>query len=201
MPGLGDRIRTAGEQLSAGPSAIPGWMTTVGIASWLIVGMAGVIALTGWFFTVSASITIPLIIAAVIGMIAYPLCERMIAHKVPKSVAALIVILLLMVVARRRGLDRLRRRDLSDAEHPGPDTGGNRDADRRSQGAGHRCKIGQCGPDEQAKRLRNQPPRAAASCPRSPPPSRRACPASSRRRSACSSRSCCSTTCCPTTPP
>ena len=99
MPGLADRIRTAGEQLSAaGPSAIPGWMTTVGIASWLIVGMAGVIALTGWFFAASASITIPLTVAAVVGMIAYPLCERMIAHKVPKSVAALIVILLLTVV-------------------------------------------------------------------------------------------------------
>ena len=98
MPGLGDRIRSAGQQLSAGPSIIPGWMTTVGIGSWLIVGMAGVIALTGWFFAASASITIPLVIAAVIGMIAYPLCERMIAHKVPKSVAALIVILLLTVV-------------------------------------------------------------------------------------------------------
>ena len=99
MSGLGDRIRTAGEQLSAaGPSAIPGWMTTIGIVSWLIIGMAGVIALTGWFFAVSASITVPLTIAAVIGMIAYPLCERMIAHRVPKSVAALIVILMLMVI-------------------------------------------------------------------------------------------------------
>jgi predicted PurR-regulated permease PerM len=99
MTGFTDRIRSAGEQLSSvRPSIIPGWMTTAGIGAWLIVGMAAVIGLVGWFFTVTASISVPLILAAVVGMIAYPLCERMIAHKVPKAAAALIVLLALIAV-------------------------------------------------------------------------------------------------------
>jgi predicted PurR-regulated permease PerM len=99
MTGITDRIRSAGEQLSqVRPSAIPGWMTTAGIGAWLVVGMAAVLGLIGWFFTVTASISIPLILAAVVGMIAYPLCERMIARRVPKAAAALIVLLALVAV-------------------------------------------------------------------------------------------------------
>ena len=99
MTSLTDRIRSAGEQLTqVRPSIIPGWMTTAGIGSWLVVGMAAVLALVGWFFTVTASITVPLILAAVVGMIAYPVCELMIARKIPKAAAALIVLLVLIVV-------------------------------------------------------------------------------------------------------
>jgi predicted PurR-regulated permease PerM len=99
MPGLGDRIRSAGEQISAaGPAAIPGWMMIAGIGSWLVAGMAVVLALAGWFFVTTASISVPLVLAAVVGMIAYPLCERMIARKIPKAAAALIVLLALVAV-------------------------------------------------------------------------------------------------------
>ncbi len=99
MPGLGDRIRSAGQQISAaGPAAIPGWMMIAGIGSWMIAGMAVVVWLWGWFFVTTASISIPLVLAAVVGMIAYPLCERMVAHKIPKAVAALIVLLGLVAV-------------------------------------------------------------------------------------------------------
>jgi predicted PurR-regulated permease PerM len=73
-------------------------MTTAGIGAWLVVGMAAVLALIGWFFTVTASITVPLILAAVVGMIAYPVCELMIARKTPKAAAALIVLLALIAV-------------------------------------------------------------------------------------------------------
>jgi hypothetical protein len=74
MAGLGDRIRTAGQQISAaGPAAIPGWMMIAGIGSWLVAGMAVVLALAGWFFVTTASISVPLVLAAVVGMIAYPL--------------------------------------------------------------------------------------------------------------------------------
>ncbi len=37
-------------------------------------------------------------LAAVVGMIAYPLCEKMIARKIPKAAAALIVLLGLVAV-------------------------------------------------------------------------------------------------------
>jgi len=99
MSGLGDRIRDAGEQLSrTGPDRLPGWLLTVGITSWMIIGVAGVLGLFAWFIGVSATITIPLIVAMVIGMVAYPLCERLIARGLSKTAAAAIVLLLLFVI-------------------------------------------------------------------------------------------------------
>lgn len=99
MSGITERIRAAGEQLSTiGPSSIPGWMMTAGIGAWLFVGMAITLAIAGWFFSASASISIPLVLAMVIGMIAYPLCERMTRRGVPKAAAAGIVLLLLLAV-------------------------------------------------------------------------------------------------------
>jgi putative heme transporter len=99
MPGLGERIRATGERLSAvGPSALPGWVTTVGIGTWTFIGMAASLAIVGWFFTATASISIPLILASVVGMIAYPLCERMTRRGFPKAAAAGVVLLLLLTI-------------------------------------------------------------------------------------------------------
>jgi len=99
MSGLGDRIRGAGQQFTeSAPDMLPGWVLTLGLASWVIIGVAGVIYLFGWFMGVSATITIPLIVAMVIGMVAYPLCEKLMARGLNKSAAAGVVLLLLFVV-------------------------------------------------------------------------------------------------------
>jgi len=99
MPGLGERIRATGERFNAdGPSALPGWATTVGVAAWVFVGVSASLAIVGWFFSATASITIPLILATVVGMIAYPLCDRLIHRGLPKVAAAGVVILLLVAV-------------------------------------------------------------------------------------------------------
>ncbi len=99
MSGLGDKIRDAGQQFTErSPEMLPGWVMTVGIASWVIIGVAGVIWLFGWFMGVSATVTIPLIVAMVIGMVAYPLCEKLMARGLGKSAAAGLVLLLLFVI-------------------------------------------------------------------------------------------------------
>ncbi len=99
MSNLSDKIRSAGEQLSSvGPEAIPGWIMTAGITGWLFVGIAATLGILGWLFTVTASISIPLLLAVVIGMIAYPLCEKMTMRGMPKSAAAGIVLLLLLAI-------------------------------------------------------------------------------------------------------
>jgi len=99
MSGLGDRIRDAGQQLSqTAPDRLPGWLLTAGITSWMIIGVAGVLALGAWFIGVSATITIPLIVAMVMGMVAYPLCEKLTARGLSKTAAAGIVLLLLFVI-------------------------------------------------------------------------------------------------------
>jgi len=94
-----DKIRSAGAQLSKVElGMLPGWLTTAGIGAWLVIGIAAVISLSGWLFVYSASISIPLLLAMVIGMIAYPLCEKMIARGIPKSAAAGIVLLGLFAI-------------------------------------------------------------------------------------------------------
>lgn len=99
MPSISDRIRSAGSQLSSmGADMLPGWLVAAGIGAWLAVGISAMIALVAWFFSASASISIPLILALVIGMVAYPLCERMIRRGVPKAGAAGIVLLLLAAI-------------------------------------------------------------------------------------------------------
>ena len=77
---------------------LPGWLVAAGLGAWLVVGISAVIALVGWFFSASSSISIPLILALVIGMVAYPLCERMIRRGVPKAGAAGLVLLLLAAI-------------------------------------------------------------------------------------------------------
>jgi predicted PurR-regulated permease PerM len=99
MSGLGDKIRDAGQQFTeSAPDMMPGWVLTVGLASWVIIGAAGVFWLFGWFMSVSATVTIPLIVAMVIGMVAYPLCEKLMARGLGKSAAAGLVLLLLFVI-------------------------------------------------------------------------------------------------------
>jgi predicted PurR-regulated permease PerM len=98
-PSISDRIRTAGAQLSTvSPAMLPGWLMTGGIGAWLLVGIALVFMGVGYLFVASASISIPLLLAAVIGMVAYPLCEKMIARGINKSGAAGIVLVLLFVI-------------------------------------------------------------------------------------------------------
>ncbi len=99
MSVLEDKIRSAGAQLSAaGPESLPGWFTAAGLSAWLLVGIAGILALAGWLFVYTASISIPLLLAMVVGMISYPLCEKMIDRGIPKSAAAGIVLLLLAAI-------------------------------------------------------------------------------------------------------
>jgi predicted PurR-regulated permease PerM len=99
MARLGDKIRTAGTQFAmSGPGFMPAWITSVGIASWSIIGAVGVLLLAGAFLAASSSISIPLILAIVIGMIAYPLVEKMTKRGIPVSGAATIVLIFLVAV-------------------------------------------------------------------------------------------------------
>lgn len=99
MPTLSDRLRTAGDQIAAmGPAMIPGWLLTAGITGWMIVGVAGALWVAAWVFGTSASVSIPLLLAMVIGMVAYPLCERLMARGLGKGAAAGIVLVLLAVI-------------------------------------------------------------------------------------------------------
>jgi predicted PurR-regulated permease PerM len=97
MAKLKDKIRTAGTQFALG-GLVPEWVLNVGIVSWTVVGAVAVLMIFATFFAMSASITIPLILAMVIGMISYPLVEKMVAKRVPVAGAAVLVLVFLVVV-------------------------------------------------------------------------------------------------------
>lgn len=99
MTKLGDRIRDAGNQFAQSrPEFMPGWVVNVGISAWTFIGAVGVLLIVAMFVVLSASISIPLILAMVIGMIAYPLVEKMTERKIPVSAAATIVLVGLIAV-------------------------------------------------------------------------------------------------------
>lgn len=95
---VSEKVRSAGERISAVTMDMPGWLLAAGLAGWLILGIAGAVWLGGWLFVYSASISIPLLLAMVIGMVAHPLCEKMTSRGLPKAVAAVLVLLLLVGV-------------------------------------------------------------------------------------------------------
>jgi putative heme transporter len=97
MAKLKDKIRTAGTQFALG-GLVPEWVLNLGIVAWTFVGAVAVLMIVATFFALTASITVPLILALVIGMISYPLVEKMVAKRVPIAGAAVIVLVFLVVV-------------------------------------------------------------------------------------------------------
>jgi len=80
---------------------MPGWVFNVAIISITFISAVVALMIVAGFIGASSSISVPLILAMVIGMISYPLVEKMVARGVPVQAAAIIVlvILLLIVVA------------------------------------------------------------------------------------------------------
>ena len=78
---------------------VPDWLRSLGMNSWLAIGVAGCVAILAWLFGHSASIMIPLVLAFVTGVVFYPLVERMTRVHVPRWLGALVVLLLLMLIA------------------------------------------------------------------------------------------------------
>lgn len=99
MDPLGDRVRAARDQFArSSPGHLPGWLLNIGIVSWMFLGAAGAVVVIAAFLGASSSISIPLILALVIGMISYPLVEKMESRGLPRSVAAAIVIVMLAAI-------------------------------------------------------------------------------------------------------
>jgi predicted PurR-regulated permease PerM len=78
--------------------SVPDWLRSLGTSSWLAIGVAGCAAILAWLFGHSATIMIPLVLAFMIGVVFYPLVERMARVHVPHWLGALIVLLLLALI-------------------------------------------------------------------------------------------------------
>jgi putative heme transporter len=82
----------------SGVFAAPQWLRDLGIASWLLVGVA---ALTAGLISLAAltqTIVVPVITAGIIAAVAGPLVDRLHDRRVPRSLGAGLVFLVILVV-------------------------------------------------------------------------------------------------------
>ena len=80
-----------------GVLAAPSWLRDFGLTSWLLVGIALMIAGAVWLMSLTSIIVLPVITAAVIASVAAPVVGWLSRHHVPRPAGA--ILLLLAVVA------------------------------------------------------------------------------------------------------
>lgn len=83
--------------LSLGDHA-PRWLRTVGVRSWLYLGVAIWAVVVYAFLSAIAGLVVPLIIAVVIGMLFYPVVDALESRHVPRALGSILVMLMLLVV-------------------------------------------------------------------------------------------------------
>jgi len=79
-------------------SLAPRWLRTLGVNAWLLLGVVGAIAVAGALYKATVGITVPLIVAVVIGVAVAPLVDVMNRHRVPRGLGATLTMLLLFVI-------------------------------------------------------------------------------------------------------
>lgn len=73
-------------------------LRSVGIRSWLYLGIALWVAVIFAFLSSISGLVVPLVIAAVMAMLFYPLVDWITARRVPRSLASLLVLVLVLLV-------------------------------------------------------------------------------------------------------
>jgi predicted PurR-regulated permease PerM len=82
-----------------GSWGVPGWLRKVGLASWLLLGIAGAAALAGLIFSVTRGVTIPLVVAVIAGAIFVPWVDALRTLGVPRWIGSLAVMVLVLGIA------------------------------------------------------------------------------------------------------
>jgi predicted PurR-regulated permease PerM len=70
---------------------IPAWLRLAGIGGWLLTGVALAVAVGAWLVSTSASISIPLLLAVVLGIVFEPLVGALERYKIHRALGAAIV--------------------------------------------------------------------------------------------------------------
>lgn len=83
---------------------LPAWLRTAGVGSWLLLGLAGVLALALLLIALVAEVAIPLAIAAVLATILVPLTDRLERWRAPRWLGATLVLILGLTVVVATGV-------------------------------------------------------------------------------------------------
>jgi len=85
-------------QLSA-VFASPRWLRDLGVASWLLVGVAALLVGLTWVLGITSTIVVPVLVGLVISTVASPAVSWMHGHRVPRALGALVVLLIVIAIA------------------------------------------------------------------------------------------------------
>ena len=73
-----------------GSWGVPGWLRRVGLTSWLLLGIAGAIFLAALLLALTQGITIPLLVAVIVGAVFVPWVDGLRKLGVPRWLGSLI---------------------------------------------------------------------------------------------------------------
>ena len=88
----------------SGIFAAPGWLRDLGILAWLLVGVTALIAGTIWLLSLTQTIVVPVITAAILASVLAPLVRWLNRHRIPRGAGAAIVLLLIVAAGAALGL-------------------------------------------------------------------------------------------------
>lgn len=86
------------KQLSAVFSA-PRWLRDLGVASWLLVGVAALLVGLTWVGGMTSTIAVPVLVGLVISTVASPAVSWLQSHRWPRALGALLVLLFVIAIA------------------------------------------------------------------------------------------------------
>jgi putative heme transporter len=81
----------------SGIFAAPSWLRDLGVMSWLLVGITALVAGTVWLLSLTSTIVIPVVTAAILASVLAPIVGWLKRHKVPRGAGAAIVLLAIVV--------------------------------------------------------------------------------------------------------
>jgi putative heme transporter len=84
--------------------AAPRWMRDLGFSAWLLVGVAAALIGTIWLLSLTHTIVMPVLTAAIVASVTSPLVDWLRRHGVPRGIGAGIVFLAIVAIACAVGL-------------------------------------------------------------------------------------------------
>jgi putative heme transporter len=104
-----ERRTPEGEQIAVEPGELtsifqaPQWLRNLGIACWLLFGVAAALVGVVWLLALTQTIVLPLITAGIIAAVFGPAVDLLARHRVPRAVGTVIVFLAIAGIAALAG--------------------------------------------------------------------------------------------------
>ena len=93
MDDPGDRIVDRLPALLPMHARVPRWIVTSGVTGWLLLGMAGVVAVILWILTYVSTLVVPLLAAIVLAILFSPIVDMLARRRIPRGIGATLVLL------------------------------------------------------------------------------------------------------------